>query len=119
MNDGRQQEVRKEAGQSLSSLMARDYQISADQMSKVGVTIKEASGMDMFVSAVLPILLPMVLPEYLFFMVRSMAGANSKAMSFGQSQAKEFNLDKKEKVTFQDVAGAKEAKEELKEVVEF
>jgi cell division protease FtsH len=40
-------------------------------------------------------------------------------MMFGQSQAKEFGADTKDKVTFKDVAGVKEAKEELKEVVEF
>lgn len=119
LQDDRQQEVKKEAGESLSSLLA-NYQVSADQMSKVGIVIKEETGLDLFVSSILPFLLPMVLlGVFLFFMLRGMAGANSKAMSFGQSQAKEFNLEKKEKVTFKDVAGSKEAKEELAEVVEF
>ncbi|MFZ4648676.1 MAG: ATP-dependent zinc metalloprotease FtsH [Patescibacteria group bacterium] len=119
LQDGRQQEVKKEAGESLSTLLA-NYQVSAEQMSKVGITIKEETGMDLFLTSVLPFLLPMVLlGVFLFFMLRGMAGANSKAMSFGQSQAKEFNLEKKEKVTFKDVAGSKEAKEELAEVVEF
>lgn len=119
LNDGRQQKIKKEAGQSLSSLMA-DYQVSPEQMSSVGVTIKEETIADLFLSAILPILLPFLLIGlFLFFMMRSMAGANSKAMSFGQSKAKEFDLDKKEKVTFKDVAGSKEAKEELEEVVEF
>lgn len=119
LNDGRQQKIKKEAGQSLSSLLA-DYQVSPEQMSSVGVTIKEETIADLFLSAILPILLPFLLIGlFLFFMMRSMAGANSKAMSFGQSKAKEFDLDKKEKVTFKDVAGSKEAKEELEEVVEF
>ena len=119
LQDGRQQEVKKETGESLASLMS-DYQIDPVQMASVAVNVKDQSGMDIFVSSVLPILLPMVLlGVFLFFMMRGMAGANSKAMSFGQSQAKEFNLEKKEKITFKDVAGAKEAKEELKEVVEF
>ncbi len=119
LNDGRQQKIKKEVGQSLSSLMA-DYQISPEKMDKVGVVIKEESTFDLLVTSLLPFLLPVLLIGVLFFfMVRGMSGANSKAMSFGQSQAKEFNLDKKEKVTFKDVAGAKEAKEELKEVVEF
>jgi len=52
-------------------------------------------------------------------MMRSVQGANSRAMMFGQSQAKEFGQDRKDKVTFKDVAGVKEAKEELMEVVEF
>ncbi|MCX6795594.1 MAG: ATP-dependent zinc metalloprotease FtsH [Candidatus Falkowbacteria bacterium] len=119
LQDGRQQTVKKETGESLVSLMS-DYKIDPVQMASVGVTIKEESGMDIFISSVLPFLIPMVLlGVFLFFMMRGMAGANSKAMSFGQSQAKEFNLEKKEKITFKDVAGAKEAKEELREVVEF
>jgi cell division protease FtsH len=52
-------------------------------------------------------------------MMRGVQGANSKAMSFGQSTAKDFKPDEKHSVTFKDVAGAKEAKEELKEIVEF
>ena len=52
-------------------------------------------------------------------MMRGAAGANSRAMMFGQSQAKEFEKDQKNKITFNDVAGAREAKEELKEIIEF
>jgi cell division protease FtsH len=70
--------------------------------------------------AVLPYLLPFLLiGVFVFFMLRSVQGANSRAMMFGQSQAKEFGQDRKDRVTFKDVAGVKEAKEELSEVVEF
>jgi cell division protease FtsH len=51
--------------------------------------------------------------------MRGMANMNSRAMSFGQSGAKESVRNPKKRVTFKDVAGAKEAKEELKEVVDF
>src|SRR3989339_95412 len=51
--------------------------------------------------------------------IRGGQGANSKAMMFGQSQAKESGNDPNKRVTFKDVAGVKEAKEELKEIVEF
>ena len=67
-------------------------------------------------SFVLPFILVGVI---LFFMMRSLQGANSKAMSFGQSTAKDFKPDEKNRATFKDVAGAKEAKEELQEIVEF
>ncbi len=54
----------------------------------------------------------------LFFMLRQAQGSNNQAMSFGKSRARVFTGDKPT-VTFQDVAGVEEAKEELLEVVEF
>ena len=62
--------------------------------------------------------LPMILfvGIWIFFM-RQMASSNGKAMSFGKSRAR--LLDSKNKVTFADVAGIDEAKQELQEVVEF
>jgi cell division protease FtsH len=54
----------------------------------------------------------------LFFMLRQAQGSNNQAMSFGKSRARMFSGDKPT-VTFDDVAGVEEAKEELREVVEF
>ncbi len=54
----------------------------------------------------------------LFFMVRQAQGSNNQALSFGKSKARMFSGDKPT-VTFEDVAGAEEAKQELSEVVEF
>ncbi len=53
-----------------------------------------------------------------FIMFRQIQGAGNRALAFGKSRAK-LNPDMKNKVNFNDVAGADEAKEELKEVVEF
>lgn len=53
-----------------------------------------------------------------FFIIYNMQGGGSKVMNFARSKAKLF-LDNRPKVTFNDVAGCDEAKEELKEVVEF
>lgn len=53
-----------------------------------------------------------------FLMFRQIQGAGNKALAFGKSRAR-LNPDLKNKVNFNDVAGADEAKEELKEVVEF
>jgi cell division protease FtsH len=52
-------------------------------------------------------------------MMRQVQGANTRAMTFGQSGAREIPKNAKDRVTFKDVAGVKEAKEELMEVVEF
>ncbi len=66
-------------------------------------------------SSFLPVL---ILIGVLFFIMNQTQGSGSKVMSFGKSRARLSNGDKV-KVTFNDVAGADEAKEELQEVVEF
>ncbi len=55
---------------------------------------------------------------WVFFLQQSQGGGGSRVMSFGKSRAK-MSTDDKKKVTFEDVAGADEEKEELKEIVEF
>ena len=55
---------------------------------------------------------------WVFFLQQSQGGGGNRVMSFGKSKAKMMTDDKK-KVTFDDVAGADEEKEELKEIVEF
>ncbi len=55
---------------------------------------------------------------WIFFMQQSQGGGGNRVMSFGKSRAK-ISTDDKKKVTFEDVAGADEEKEELKEIVEF
>ncbi|PIW20035.1 MAG: cell division protein FtsH, partial [Anaerolineae bacterium CG17_big_fil_post_rev_8_21_14_2_50_57_27] len=64
---------------------------------------------------VLPFLL---MAGFLWFIFRQAQGSNNAAMSFGKSRARMFNSDHPT-VTFEDVAGVEESKEELKEVVEF
>ena len=55
---------------------------------------------------------------WVFFLQQSQGGGGNRVMSFGKSKAK-MSTDDKKKVTFDDVAGADEEKEELKEIVEF
>ncbi len=66
-------------------------------------------------TAFLPILL---IGGLIFFMFRQAQGTNNQAMAFGKSRARMFSSDQPS-ITFVDVAGADEAKEELAEVVEF
>ena len=66
-------------------------------------------------STFLPILL---LIGFVFFMMQQTQGGGSRVMQFGKSRAR-LHTDDKKKITFEDVAGADEAKEELQEVVEF
>jgi cell division protease FtsH len=68
-----------------------------------------------FGSTIIPILL---IGAFLFIILRQAQGANNQAMSFGKSRARMFSSNRPP-VTFADVAGVDEAKQELQEVVEF
>lgn len=119
LNDKKIQTATKEAGQPLSELL-KSFGVTPEKMTAVKTEVKSESGAAYWLNALLPILLPFLLiAVFIYFMMRQVQGANKNAMMFGQSQAKEFDAKGKEKVSFKDVAGAKEAKEELKEVVEF
>ena len=73
-----------------------------------------------FTTVVLPLVLTVGVVLLLFVMMNRQAGggANAKAMSFGKSRAR-LSTDRDKKVTFANVAGLKEEKEELEEIVDF
>ncbi|MFA6106400.1 MAG: ATP-dependent zinc metalloprotease FtsH [Patescibacteria group bacterium] len=119
LKDGKEETVKKEPGESFSDIV-KNYGVAPEKIAGISVEVKGESGSSFLIGSVLPFLLPLLLiGVFIYFMMRSVAGANSRAMMFGQSQAKEFGKENKVKVTFKDVAGVKEAKEELKEVVDF
>ncbi len=84
---------------------------------KVSVTFKEPQS-----SILLPLLVNLgpfiLLGAIWFFMLRQMQSGGNKALSFGKSRARLLSMQQK-KVTFKDVAGVDEAKEELKEIIEY
>lgn len=119
LKNGEEKIVRKEEGESLIASL-KDLGVPAEKIAAANIQIKDGSSSDFFWTIILPILLPFLLiAVFIYFMMRSAVGANSKAMMFGQSGAKEFRKEGKIKITFKDVAGSQEAKEELKEVVDF
>ena len=112
-------EIKKEFGQSFTELMT-DYGVDSERLRTVDVKIKAESGLDHWLGLLLPIMFPIILiVGIIFFMTRQVQGMNNKAMGFGQSTAKQNKPEGKDKKTFKDVAGAKEAKEELLEIVDF
>jgi cell division protease FtsH len=112
-------QVKKEVGQSFSELM-KDYGVSQEKLKQVNVEIKEPTGWRLWLGQILPYLFPvLIIVGILFFMTRQVQGANNRAMGFGQSSAKQAKPDDENKKTFKDVAGAKEAKAELEEIVDF
>ena len=85
------------------------------------IEIKQPSGAVFWLSALLPFIVPFVLIGlFIWLTMRQVQRSNGQALMFGQSKARVINPeDQREKVTFKDVAGAQEAKEELLEIVDF
>jgi len=119
LTDGAKQVTKKETTESLTALLS-NYQIEPDKIKKVQIDVKEDEGFDFWLVTLLPFLIPFLLiAAFIYFMMRQVQGANTKAMTFGQSQARQLQKKGQEKISFKDVAGCQNAKEELQEIVEF
>ncbi len=119
MTDGNKLTTIKEQGESLSTTF-KNFGVDAEKMRAMTIDVKEPSGIAYWSSVILPNLIPIVLVfALMWFFFRQVQGQSNKALMFGQSSAREIQKDAKDKVTFADVAGVKEAKEELTEIVEF
>ncbi len=117
--DGSKTKAEKEPGDSLPTVF-KNYGVDAERMRVIPTEIKEASGFSYWVSLLAPTILPLILlVAIMWFFLRQVQGQNNKALSFGQNAGHEISKDAKDKVTFKDVAGVKEAKHELMEIVEF
>ena len=92
------------------------YKLLTEKNVKYDYKDSNSSGwISLLVNASLPILL---LVGFWIFMVRQMQSGGNKALSFGKSRAR-LHSSQQKKVTFKDVAGVEEAKEELQEIIEF
>ena len=119
LKDGTKETSRKEAGESLSTLLS-NYEVPPEKIDALNATVKSTSAAAFLVGNILPFLIPFLLiGGFIWYMMRQVQGSNNRAMMFGQSMAREAKPSEKKKMTFKDVAGAREAKEELKEVVDF
>ena len=117
LNDDRETTSRKGAEQDLASTLI-DMGAVPDRLYEVEMPVAAPSqwgGMLNLLGGIFPLLL---FGGFLIFMLRQAQGSNNQAMSFGKSRARMFTGDKPT-VTFDDVAGAEEAKQELAEIVEF
>ena len=106
-------------GKSYYTINPRDDQMT-DRLLKSGVEVRaepqESGGLSMFLMNILPFIL--LIGVWIFFMNRMQGGGRGGAMGFGKSKAK-LLTEASGRVTFDDVAGIDEAKEELEEIVEF
>ena len=111
---------KKESSASLVETLA-SYGVESARLSAVTISVASQSGFLFFLATILPIILPIGVIIFFFWMLtRQAKGAGMQAFTFGQSKARVTDpADTTNKVTFKDVAGAREAKEELKEIVDF
>jgi cell division protease FtsH len=108
---------RKETNVSIFETLT-DLGVSQEELNQVEIEVIPPSAWSDWGTLAITILPLLIFGGLLFFMVRQAQGSNSQALSFGKSRARMFTGDKPT-VTFEDVAGADEAKQELTEVVEF
>jgi len=118
--DGTTKDSQKEAESSLTDTLSH-YNITPAQLSAVKITVQDDSGWSYWLINLAPFIIPALFVLFLVWLLsRQVKGAGMQAFSFGQSKARvTLPDDKKQRVTFKDVAGAKEAKEELTEIVDF
>jgi cell division protease FtsH len=118
--DGSEKVSKKEAGTALSTTL-KNYELSAEELSKVKIVVENDQGFLFWFGSLAPIIFPILFIGFiLWFLSRQVKGAGMQAFTFGQSKARLTHPgDLSQKVTFKDVAGAKEAKEELREIVDF
>jgi len=118
-NNGTEKDTVKESESTLVQQLL-NYGVSTEGLNstKISMEVIPPSIMSMILSS-LPYIIPMLGLGFLVFLIfRQAQGSNNAAMSFGKSRARMFTGENPT-VTFQDVAGVEESKEELQEIVEF
>jgi len=118
--DESEKSSKKEASTALTDTLS-NYGVTTENLSKVSIEVETQSGFRFWFLNLAPFLVPIIFIVFLFwFLSRQVRGAGMQAFTFGQSKARMIDPnDKNQRVTFRDVAGAKEAKEELTEIVDF
>ncbi len=120
LNDNSSVTAKKEIESSLSETL-KNYGVAPEKVAATDITVASDTGIMYWVLNLAPIVLPIILIAFFFwFLTRQAKGSGMQAFTFGQSKARLTDPnDANSRVTFKDVAGAKEAKEELKEIVDF
>lgn len=119
-NDESIKTTKKEEGLSLTETLSA-YGVGPNELVNIKISVNQSGGFLYWLLNLSPIFFPLLfIAVFIWMMTRQIKGAGMQAFSFGQSKARMTAPDdQKQKVTFNDVAGCKEAKEELSEIVDF
>jgi cell division protease FtsH len=118
--DGTEKKSKKELAGTLPETLSF-YGITAEELREVEVEVKNPIGLGSWFLYFGPFLISaLFLVAIIWFVSRQVRGAGMQAFSFGQSRARLIDpRDQNQRVTFKDIAGVREAKEELQEIVDF
>ncbi|HEY4475158.1 MAG TPA: ATP-dependent zinc metalloprotease FtsH [Candidatus Paceibacterota bacterium] len=117
--NGKDGRSKKESESGLTETLV-NLGVRPDALRSVAIEVKDESGLRFWLGVLLPTILPIFIILIIFwFVFRQARTGASQVFSFGKSNIRLSSPLSKDRVTFSDVAGLKEAKEELKEVVEF
>ncbi|MBI5733210.1 ATP-dependent zinc metalloprotease FtsH, partial [Candidatus Jorgensenbacteria bacterium] len=116
--DGKKALAKKELASDLTETL-KNYGVTGEEFAKFDYRVEEESGAKYWASVLIPAILPVIIMVLLFWWIfrQAKTGVN-QAFSFGKVNLRLFSPSK-DRVTFKDVAGLKESKEELEEVVDF
>jgi cell division protease FtsH len=117
LSSGGQATARKERAESLPQTL-QPFGVTPEDLSRVDIKVNEPPQFSNWLGLLLNLLPLVFFGAILLFMMRQAQGSNNQALSFGKSRARMF-MGNKPTITFADVAGVEEAKQELQEVVEF
>ncbi len=115
--DGQKQFTFKEPGSSVYEILSRAG-VDENTISSIPIQVEDTESEAFWTDLLIGIVPFLLIIAFFVFMMRSAQNSNNQAISFGKSKAKLYDKGK-QKTTFEDVAGVKEAKAELEEIVDF
>ncbi|MBI4132456.1 MAG: ATP-dependent metallopeptidase FtsH/Yme1/Tma family protein [Candidatus Sungbacteria bacterium] len=120
LKDGTEATSRKESEAGLSETL-RNYSVEPEKLKDVAIEMKALGGVSYWLGVLLPFLAPLLLIGFfIWWTARQVQRGSMQAFSFGQSRARLITPENtRQRVLFKDVAGVREAKEELREIVDF
>ncbi|KKU15067.1 cell division protein FtsH [Candidatus Wolfebacteria bacterium RIFCSPLOWO2_01_FULL_45_19] len=116
--DGKKAVSQKESEAGLSETL-KNYGVTPEHLSLVALEIKDESGLKFWLTMMLPVLLPLlIIGVFIWIIFKQARTGVNQAFTFGKSNIR-LSASFKDRITFKDVAGLNEAKQELIEVVDF
>ncbi|PIP86444.1 cell division protein FtsH [Candidatus Campbellbacteria bacterium CG11_big_fil_rev_8_21_14_0_20_44_21] len=112
--------TKKEVGTPITETLT-NYGVLPTDLESVKIEINNPTGLGFYLLSLAPFIVPIIfIIFFIWYLSRQVKGAGMQAFTFGQSKARFIDpKDKSQRLTFKDVAGVKEAKEELFEIVQF